>query len=44
MWSSSVNPIDIERASEISEISDYIIKPMKLEEVKRFFEKLETLL
>ncbi|MFT4575457.1 MAG: CheY-like chemotaxis protein [Polaribacter sp.] len=44
MWSSSVNPIDIERASEISEISDYIIKPIKLEDVKRFFEKLETLL
>jgi CheY-like chemotaxis protein len=44
MWSSSVNPIDIERASEISEISDYIIKPIKLEDVKIFFEKLETLL
>jgi CheY-like chemotaxis protein len=35
MLSSSVNPIDIERANKINEISDYIIKPMKLEEVKR---------
>ena len=35
MLSSSVNPIDIERATKISEISNYIIKPMKLEEVKR---------
>ena len=38
MLSSSVNPIDIERAGEISEISDYIIKPIKLEEVKRIFD------
>jgi CheY-like chemotaxis protein len=38
MLSSSVNPIDIERASKINEISDYIIKPMKLEEVKMFFD------
>tara|TARA_R100001369_G_scaffold88997_1_gene126140 strand:+ start:181 stop:582 length:402 start_codon:yes stop_codon:yes gene_type:complete len=43
MWSSSVNPIDIERASKISEISKYIIKPMKLEEVKRFFNDFESL-
>jgi CheY-like chemotaxis protein len=38
MLSSSVNPIDIERASKINEISDYIIKPMKLEEVKIIFD------
>ena len=43
MWSSSVNPINIERASKISEISKYIIKPMKLEELKIFFDNLETL-
>ena len=43
MWSSSVNPIHIERASKISEISEYIIKPMKLEEIKRFFDSLEIL-
>jgi CheY-like chemotaxis protein len=43
MWSSSVNPINIERASKISEISKYIIKPMKLEEVKRFFDDFENL-
>jgi len=35
MLSSSVNPIDIERATKISEISSYIVKPMKLEEVKK---------
>jgi two-component SAPR family response regulator len=44
MWSSSLNLIDIERASKISEISDYTIKPIKLEGVRRFFEKLESLL
>jgi CheY-like chemotaxis protein len=38
MLSSSVNPVDIERASKINEISDYIIKPMKLEEVKIIFD------
>ncbi|MFT6698851.1 MAG: CheY-like chemotaxis protein [Porticoccaceae bacterium] len=43
MLSSSVNPIDIERASKINEISDYIIKPMKLEELKRIFDNLEIL-
>jgi CheY-like chemotaxis protein len=43
MWSSSVNPINIERASKISEISKYIIKPMKLEEVKMVFDDFESL-
>jgi CheY-like chemotaxis protein len=43
MLSSSANPIDIERAGEISEISDYIIKPIKLEEVKRIFDSYKTL-
>jgi CheY-like chemotaxis protein len=38
MLSSSVNPIDIERAGKISEIFDYIIKPIKLDEVKRIFD------
>tara|TARA_B110000902_G_C14187753_1_gene542974 strand:- start:221 stop:634 length:414 start_codon:yes stop_codon:yes gene_type:complete len=41
MLSSSVNPIDIERAGKIAEISDYIIKPIKLEEVKRIFDNHE---
>jgi len=41
MLSSSVNPIDIERAGEISEISKYIIKPIKFEEVKIIFENHE---
>jgi CheY-like chemotaxis protein len=37
MLSSSVNPLDIERAGRISEISNYIVKPIKLEEVKMIF-------
>jgi CheY-like chemotaxis protein len=37
MLSASVNPIDIERARKINEISDYIIKPRKFEEVKEIF-------
>ena len=41
MLSSSVNPIDIERAGKIAEISDYIIKPIKLEEVKIIFDNHE---
>ena len=42
MLSSSVDPIDIERAEKISEISNYIIKPIKIEEVKRIFENYEN--
>lgn len=38
MWSSIINAIDIERASKISEIYKCIIKPMKLEEIKIFFD------
>ena len=41
MLSSSVNPIDIERAGKISEISNYIVKPIGFEEVKRIFENYE---
>lgn len=44
MLSSSVNPINIERARKISEITDYVTKPIKLEEVKRVFDTSETLL
>jgi CheY-like chemotaxis protein len=44
MFTSSVNPIDIERASTISEISDYIVKPIRLESVEKIFKKLESLL
>jgi CheY-like chemotaxis protein len=43
MLSSSANPIDIERAEKISEISNYIIKPINLEEVKIIFDSYETL-
>ena len=44
MLTSSVDPVDIERASKISEISDYITKPIKLEEIKRIFDNSATLL
>jgi|TARA_B110000967_G_scaffold193849_1_gene221798 CheY-like chemotaxis protein len=43
MLSSSANPIDIERADKISEISNYIIKPINLEEVKIIFDSYKTL-
>jgi hypothetical protein len=33
--------MDIERASKISEISKYIVKPIKLEEVKKIFNDLK---
>ena len=41
MVSSSVDPVDIERAKSISEISDYIVKPIKRGELKSILEKLE---
>lgn len=41
MVSSSVDPVDIERAKSISEISDYIIKPIKSGELKSIMESLE---
>ena len=41
MVSSSIDPIDIERASKINQISDYIVKPIKLEEVKAIIDNLE---
>lgn len=44
MLSSSVNPIDIERANNISEISDYIFKPIDVEGINGIFKNLETLL
>jgi CheY-like chemotaxis protein len=42
MWSSSVDPVHMERASKKSEISQYITKPIKLEEVKKFFDNFES--
>jgi CheY-like chemotaxis protein len=41
LLSSSVNPIDIERASKISEVSSYLVKPIKLHEVKKIFKNLK---
>lgn len=42
MWSSSVDPVHMERASKKSEISKYITKPMQLEEVKSFLTILKA--
>jgi CheY-like chemotaxis protein len=43
MLSSSANPIEIERADKIREISNNIIKPINIEEVKIIFDSYETL-
>ncbi|WP_405296209.1 response regulator [Algibacter sp. Ld11] len=40
MVSSSVDPVDIERAKRISDISDYIIKPIEPGKLKTIMEKL----
>ena len=42
MVSSSVDPVDIERAKTISEISDYIIKPINSEELAEIVNSLEN--
>jgi len=41
MVSSSVDPADIERAKKISEISDYIIKPINSNQLKKIINSLE---
>lgn len=38
MVSSSINPIDIEKAKTYSEISDYILKPIKMDDLKRIMD------
>lgn len=40
MVSSSIDPVDIERADKIGAISDYIIKPIGLIRLKSIIEKL----
>lgn len=40
MVSSSVDPVDIERAKRISDVSDYIIKPIEPGKLKSVMEKL----
>jgi hypothetical protein len=42
MLSASLDPAAVERASKMSEISKYTVKPIKLESVKVFFENYET--
>jgi CheY-like chemotaxis protein len=41
MLSSSLNPMDVEKASKISEVSKYLVKPIKLQEVKNIFNNLK---
>jgi len=43
MVSSSVDPVDLERAKKISEISDYIIKPLTPEYLKAIIDDLKKL-
>ncbi|TDT46593.1 response regulator receiver domain-containing protein [Maribacter spongiicola] len=40
MVSSSLDPVDIERANKISAISDYIVKPIGLNRLKNIIEEL----
>lgn len=40
MVSSSLDPVDIERAKKISAISDYIVKPIGLNRLKNIIEEL----
>lgn len=37
MVSSSINPADIEKAKRYEELSDYLIKPISVEELQRVF-------
>ncbi|APY12090.1 response regulator [Seonamhaeicola sp. S2-3] len=41
MVSSSVDPVDIEKAKSISDVSDYIIKPIKPGELKSIMDSIE---
>lgn len=41
MVSSSVDPVDLERANKIGELSDYIIKPVTPDNLKDIISKLE---
>jgi two-component SAPR family response regulator len=41
MVSSSIDPADIERAKSISELSDYIIKPVEKDRLKNIIDELE---
>lgn len=41
MVSSSVDPADLERAEKISEISDYIIKPIEADQISEIVDSLK---
>ncbi|QNK78055.1 response regulator [Winogradskyella undariae] len=42
MVSSSVDPVDIAKAKEISDVSDYIIKPIKAGQLRSIMSNLEA--
>ncbi len=42
MISSSVDPVDIERAKKISEVSDYLIKPITQDKLREIVHVLEA--
>lgn len=37
--SSSINPLDLKRAKALSDVEDYLIKPMKVSELESIFKK-----
>lgn len=37
--SSSINPIDIDRAKSLKDVHDYLIKPIKIDAIRAIFEK-----
>jgi two-component SAPR family response regulator len=42
MVSSSVDPVDIERARKISEITDYIVKPITQNQLTDIIQELDS--
>jgi CheY-like chemotaxis protein len=41
MVSSSVDPVDLQRAKKFSDISDYIVKPIKSDQLSKIVDSLE---
>lgn len=37
--SSSINPVDIDRAKSLSNIKDYLVKPVRITELETIFKK-----
>lgn len=40
MVSSSIDPVDYERATKISEVSDYLVKPVEEEQIQDIIERM----